>query len=281
MKLGNLKKIAIGSRLVEGSWGGGNQFASYLTGFIKQQSIEVVSKLDDDDIDLILLTDPRESSSSSTFDALDVLKYVRKKKDTIVVHRINECDERKGTRTVNSQLRIANSVSDHTVFIASWLVDLFKRNDTYLTSSYSIILNGGDENVFKEYGNKLKDDKIKIVTHHWSSSYKKGWNIYLLLDNLLSNKKYKNIEFHYIGKVLPTFRAKNIILHEPLCGELLGMELSKYDVYLTASRNEPAGMHHIEGALCGLPLLYLKSGALPEYCRGFGIEFVGDVDFIF
>jgi hypothetical protein len=32
-------------------------------------------------------------------------------------------------------------------------------------------------------------------------------------------------------------------------------------------------MHHIEGALCGLPLFYIESGALPEYCDGFGISF--------
>jgi oligoribonuclease NrnB/cAMP/cGMP phosphodiesterase (DHH superfamily) len=45
-------------------------------------------------------------------------------------------------------------------------------------------------------------------------------------------------------------------------------------VYLTASQFEPAGMHHIEGAMCGLPLLYRDTGgAIPEYCRNFGIEF--------
>ena len=30
-----------------------------------------------------------------------------------------------------------------------------------------------------------------------------------------------------------------------------------------------------EGACCGLPLLYRNSGALPEYCDGFGVEFDG------
>ena len=35
-------------------------------------------------------------------------------------------------------------------------------------------------------------------------------------------------------------------------------------------------MHHIEGALSGLPIIFRKSGALPEYCSGFGIEFNDD-----
>ena len=47
-------------------------------------------------------------------------------------------------------------------------------------------------------------------------------------------------------------------------------------MYLTASINEPAGMHHIEGALCGLPIIYRESGALPEYCRDYGVAFQGN-----
>ena len=57
-------------------------------------------------------------------------------------------------------------------------------------------------------------------------------------------------------------------------------QLKNYQItYLTASINEPAGMHHIEGALSGLPLIYRKSGALPEYCKGYGLQFIND-DFI-
>ena len=29
----------------------------------------------------------------------------------------------------------------------------------------------------------------------------------------------------------------------------------------------------MEGALCGLPILYVNSGALPEYCNNYGLEF--------
>ena len=32
-------------------------------------------------------------------------------------------------------------------------------------------------------------------------------------------------------------------------------------------------MHHIEGILCGLPIIYRESGALPEYCKKYGISF--------
>ena len=42
-------------------------------------------------------------------------------------------------------------------------------------------------------------------------------------------------------------------------------------VYITASKNEPSGNHHIEAAQCGLPILYINSGGIPEYSNGFGI----------
>ena len=47
--------------------------------------------------------------------------------------------------------------------------------------------------------------------------------------------------------------------------------LRNCDVYFTASRNEPAGMHFLEGLASGLPTLYLESGGTTEYCRNYGI----------
>ena len=41
----------------------------------------------------------------------------------------------------------------------------------------------------------------------------------------------------------------------------LANELKKHDIYITASENEPSGNHHMEGALCGLPILYKDSGS--------------------
>ena len=45
---------------------------------------------------------------------------------------------------------------------------------------------------------------------------------------------------------------------------------------MTASINEPSGNHHIEAAQCGLPVLYVDSGGIPEYCKGFGLSFEAD-----
>ena len=54
----------------------------------------------------------------------------------------------------------------------------------------------------------------------------------------------------------------------------LGDELRKHDVYLTAARWEACGMHHIEGACCGLPVLFHKEGGgINETCKNYGVEY--------
>ena len=37
--------------------------------------------------------------------------------------------------------------------------------------------------------------------------------------------------------------------------------------------NEPSGNHHMEAAMCGLPILHINSGGIPEYCNDYGLSF--------
>lgn len=275
-------KISLGIKIKDSSFGGGNQFARVLVDFLEKKGIEVVDNLKDKDIDIILLIDPRAQSLSRTFCPFDVLEYIRKiNKNAIIVHRINECDERKGTKTVNRQLVRANLIADHTVYIGSWLISLFDKQGLRFSDFYSVIKNGADNQIFKFEKKKLPSKgRIKIVTHHWSPNIAKGWDVYVKLDQMLSRKDFrKKFEFHYIGNIPKNIKTENIIYHRCCNGKDLAEKLSDMHIYLTATINEPAGMHHIEGALCGLPLLYRSSGALPEYCRNFGVSFEGVRDF--
>ena len=88
-------KVSIGTNVKDGPWGG-NLFAINLTNYLKEYNHEVVYNLDDNDIDIILLTEPRKTSESSAFTHLDVNNYLKfKNPNSIVIHRINECDEKK------------------------------------------------------------------------------------------------------------------------------------------------------------------------------------------
>ena len=69
-------KISIGTNIKDGPWGGGNLFAINLREFLLSNGHEVVTSLDEDDIDIILITEPRKTSESSAFTHIDVKNYL-------------------------------------------------------------------------------------------------------------------------------------------------------------------------------------------------------------
>ena len=274
--LNSFMKISIGSNIIEGPYGGGNEFIRNLHQSLEKDGHEVVFTLDDDDIDIILLTNPLSNSVNSTFDNYDIDFYQKfKNPNSISIQRINECDERKNTKFVNKELIKRNKNIDLNIFVSNWLKNIFINQG--MDRKSSIVLMGGPTvNLFNRSGEqkKLTGDKIKIVTHHWSGNVMKGLNTYLLIDELLENKKINDrYEFTYIGNLDEGVEFKNSKIIKPLYGVDLVKELKKHDVYITASINEPSGNHHMEAAMLGLPILYLNSGGTPEYCDGFGLEF--------
>ena len=269
-------KISIGTQIKKGPWGGGNLFAINLSNFLISRGHNVVNELDDEDIDLILITEPRKTSESSSFTHLDVSKYIQAvKKDCLVVHRINECDERKNTNYVNQYLIEANKVADSTVFVSSWLKNLYLSQGMDKNNK-KVILSGANKEIFNIKNFKPWDgvSKIKIVTHHWGSHWNKGFETYLKLDSLLGKQEYKDkLEFTYIGNLPKKIKLTNTRVVSPISGKDLANEIKKNNLYLTGSINEPSGNHHIEGGQCGLPLLYLESGGTIEYSKGYGVGF--------
>ena len=268
-----LLKVSIGARIKDGPWGGGNLFVINLVNYLRDLGHEVKFDLDDPDIDIILLTDPRKKSESSSFNHKDIKKYLKKiNPRSRVVHRINECDERKNTKGLNKFYIKANKIADHTIFVSTWLQDLY-IDSGFDNKNFSVIMSGSDKKIFFPKVDK-HSEKLKIVTHHWGGNWNKGFEIYKKLDEMLYTSELKNkVSFTYIGNLPKKFNFENSVYIPPLSGMELANELRKYDIYLTGSLNEPSGNHHIEGAQCGLPLLYIESGALPEYCDGYGVSF--------
>lgn len=273
-------KISIGMKLRTGPWGGSNQFGVALAEYLTGRGVEVCFDLNAPNIDLILMTDPRKQGLSVAYTPSDILAYLlRTNRRTLVVHRINECDERKGTTDVNAQLIRANYCADHTVFISGWLRELFLRHGLQVAETSSVIWNGADHRIFHANGYAPWDRRkpLKLITHHFGANHLKGFDIYAKLDQLLADPTWRQrIAFTFIGNLPTDVRLEHSTCLSPLHGAALADAIRQHHVYLTASQNEPAGMHHIEGALCGLPLLYRESGALPEYCQGFGLSFTPD-----
>ena len=143
-------KVSIGSKVVEGPYGGGNLFVKNLSSYLLKKGNSVVYDLKDKDIDIILIINPLKNSESGTFNHLDALfysKFVNKK--SIIVQRINECDERKDTNNVNTQIIQANKFADYTVYVSQWISDLFnekgldKKDSIFVTRKGREVKGGG------------------------------------------------------------------------------------------------------------------------------------------
>lgn len=272
-------KIALGSRLQSGAFGGGNQFAHSFKQHLESQGHRVAFSLTDDDIDVIVLTEPRPWSRGCAFDTVASLQYLRRHPNTRLIHRVNECDERKGRtlKLLNKLLCATAHQADAIVFISDWLHSLHTSQCATKNSMETVIHNGADSMIFNPSGSLRWDGKaiLKIVTHHWADNWYKGWDVYQKLDHLLETKFAGKIEFTFVGKPLPNITLKHTKIIHPLSGVVLAQQLKQHHAYLTASLNEPAGMHHVEALQCGLPLIYRNSGALPEYCKPYGIPFEG------
>ena len=270
-------KISIGTKIQDGPWGGGNLFAINFSEYLRNNGHEVVFNLSDDDIDIILLTEPRKTSPSSAFTNFDVVNYLNYiNNDALVVHRINECDEHKDTNYINKYISYANQCADATIYVSKWIKGLYDNFDEMKNKPNNVIYAGANEKIFNS--SKFKPwkgkEKIKIVTHHWSNNWNKGFDVYKKIDELLEQDEFQNnYEFNFIGRLPDGFKFKNVNLIEPLSGLDLAQELKNNHLYITGSINEPSGNHHIEAAQCGLPLMYIDSGGIGEYCENFGLEY--------
>jgi hypothetical protein len=269
--------IALSLKPSRGPAGGGISFLNNLIFGLELKGHKVFFELRSKEIDIILLLDPRWNHSNNAFNSKDVLKYINSiNSNVIVVHRINECDERKKTHLMNRKLRQINYLADASIFVGKWLLDLKVTNKFSFHDLDIVIRNGADKSIFNNYKFKpwIGNGPLKLITHHWSGNRMKGFDIYERLDSLLGQKEYRNeFTFTYIGNLPKKFVFKNSVHVQPIHGELLATKIQEHHGYITASINEPGGNHQNEGAACGLPLLYRNSGCLPEYCEGYGVMF--------
>jgi len=267
-------KIFFNRKPVDGPWGGGASFTRNMSKYFLDNGHEVIYELKKD-IDLIFMIDPRPNENGCSVN--EILDYKNYFPNTKVCHRINECDKRKNTDFIDQLILKSNaSVADMTIFISDWLKKYFIEKG-FSKDSVSIY-NGCNGNFFYTKKHDLHD-RPRLVTHHWSDNWMKGFDLYTKIDEYLSEDN--DFEFTYIGRYYKGYRPKNTRIIQPIHGDQLGEELRKHDIYVTASRYEPCGMHHIEGSACGLPVLYHEDGGgINELCHNHGESFKNFDDFI-
>jgi glycosyltransferase involved in cell wall biosynthesis len=270
-------RLAFNMKPVEHPWGGGNWWLTQTVNHLQTHGYEVGFDLAGE-LDGIVLVDPRVGGNVR-FGPREIAEYKRRRPETRCLHRVNECDLRKGTSEMDALLADGNAVADHTVFISRWLRDYHAERWFDTARPHDVIHNGADPAVFHPLGSARFDGgTLRLVTHHWSDNPMKGFDVYEEVDGLIASGALAETELWVVGRWPAAVGWRAARTFPPATGPELAGLLRQGHVYVTASRFEPGGMHHVEGAQCGLPVLYHEDGGgIGELAGRYGIGYRDDV----
>lgn len=269
--------VAMNMRPARGPWGGGSQWVVLMSRYLVERGYRVQYDLAGP-VDCIVLVEPRDFPTTA-FGVDDIRAYRRRHPGTACVHRINEGGAHKSTREIDDILRDANEVADATVFLSEWLRDYHAAHWFATERLHRVIYNGADASVFHPVRRgPLPAGPLRLVTHHWSANRRKGYDEYERLDALIADGTIPDAELWVIGRWPEDVRWRTARTFPPARGPALADLLRQCHLYVTASRWEAGGMHHVEGAQCGLPVVYhADGGGIVEAARRYGVEFRDDV----
>lgn len=269
-------RVAVNLKPRRGSWGGANQWTSQLTRWLEFNGWEVRFDLARKP-DVVVMTHTG-LVAGTTFGAEEVEAAKKRWPGLRCLHRINDNDIRKETSEMDSFLARSSRVADHTVFVSGWLRDYHAARWFDSSRAHSVIRPGADARFFHPLGGSVWDTNqpLRIVTHHWSDNWNKGFDVYRAIDELACERLAGKIEMHVVGRWPADLKWKSAKTHPPASGAELAALLRNCHAYVSASRHEPGAMHVVEGLQCGLPLLFHRdTGGTVEQGREYGVE-IGD-----
>jgi glycosyltransferase involved in cell wall biosynthesis len=218
-------------------------------------------------IDVIFCFDPRRNDSGYWYQ--DYLNY-KNQNDCKIIQRVGDIGTH-GKPELTELVKSSTRLSDFIIFPSAWARDTINFHG----DNHRVLFNAPNKGFYDFRVKKeiSKEDRLKIVTHHWSTNPKKGFDYYSSLDRLVGNTD--NVEFTFIGRLPEGFRFANSNYHEATGDEeLLAKIISENDIYLTASREEAGANHVLEAMACGLPIVFHENGgSISEYCADYGLQY--------
>lgn len=243
-------------------YGGGNQFLLALVGEFERRGLRV-------ERNTISVTTRACLFNSYNFDFARLRALARS--GCRMVHR------------VDGPIRVYRGVDDGTDG-AIWSVNRELADATVFQSTYSherhrelglefaaptVIHNAVDPAVFHP-GERasIAGRKVRIISVSWSDNPNKGGETYAWLDERLDRDRF---EYTFVGRTkVPLPRG---VMIPPVPSHEVAELLREHDLLVTASLHESCPNHVLEALACGLPVLYVASGASGEL--------VGDAGFAF
>ncbi|MEM6884728.1 MAG: glycosyltransferase [Verrucomicrobiota bacterium] len=266
-------------------FGGAQEFLKQLARYIVWNGGEVVHELDPQ-VTHIFILDPRRIETY-TFDLEDIANFKKTFPEVKVIHRMNNCDQKytagggevAADALLDDLMLEAARLADCTVFISEWLRDYFYERGFDREWSHTVIQNAANDDIFYVKNEQVeRPETIRLVTHHWSSNWLKGYRVYEEVDRMIADGELGGFELTVIGRQPHEIEWRSADVRPPASGEQLANQLREHDIYLTASLWEPGGMHFIEGLQCGLPVVFHEDGGgIPEVARIAGAGFRTDV----
>jgi len=266
-------KISMNVRIVDGPWGGANQLVKAIKKHIVSDGHELISHLEPG-IDVILIFSSRKISIM-TYDIDEIARYKQLNPKTIVINRVNGIDGQRATNidmAINKRTLAVDKFADGTIFVSDFIREYY-AGKLNLDNPNAVILNGSDPDVFNPIDGSVwqEPEKMKLVTHHWSTNPFKGFDLYKKVHDKILNELSEEFEFEIIGRHPPELYFSNVV--PAINGVPLARALKRNHVYITASKLESGPNHPVEAISCGLPILYMDSGSMAEYCSGYGVEY--------
>jgi|TARA_Y100000310_G_scaffold122315_1_gene120979 glycosyltransferase involved in cell wall biosynthesis len=260
-------KVYINRQPISGPWGGGNRTVVSLVEQLNAKGHQVVYTLKDSDIDLLFCFDPRPNNFGEDFRHIYQYKSIHNSK---VVQRIGDLGLHSKPQ-LTQILEYSVPHADLALFISDYAMNYLRERCILPPESHVVNLAPPATFFNNRRHNEDTSPVAKIVTHHWSTNPKKGFDYYQLLDGLL---KDINCEFTYIGRKPDSVHFSNINYMKPMNAIELIQELPKHDIYLTASVEETGGNHVLEAMACGLPVVYHQNGCgIVDYCHKYGEQY--------
>jgi len=255
--------IAIFHKFLPPPQGGGNQFLSALKSEFENQGFVV-------EINRISYTTKICLFNSYNFD-FDRLRKLQRT-GCKMIHRVDgPLGVYRQTNLDNDWKinKINNELANVTIFQSKYSLNKHKEFGMKFVNP-CVIHNSVDQGIF----NRLKkhsfkqNSKVRLITTSWSDNINKGFNIYKWLGQNLNWDKY---EYTFVGRSpIKLCRIKII----PPCPSIeVASYLKSHDVFIMASKYESCPNSVIEALACGLPVVYLDSGATSEIVKDGGLSF--------
>lgn len=252
--------------------GGGVKFAIDFRKYLLSQGHKIVYTIDfNSPPDCVFMFDFKKYNCSEfekTLDTADIKQLKMFFTNIPIIHRVNDIGLPKRNDLFTKNMSKLANISTHVIFISEYCKEHYKNR---IKTDSTVIHNGVDRNVFS-FNDNYNIDTIKLITHHWSDDLKKGWDFYTKIDEWIG---HNNVEFTFVGRLPRNINLKNTKIIKPKNSLDTAKILKSHNMYVTASKFEPCGKHHIEGLSCGLPLLYrdIDSGGIIEAGFKFGVGF--------